>query len=855
MTPDGDQMFHILYDGTVMDERDSRVLGGDADAISERLGEAFADGLDLRRPRCAPARRARRPRPRAPGRRARGRPARARQRPALLPPPQRRRGRGPPHRLIGRTKCSTGRAGVRSAAVTSIDLNSDLGESFGVWKLGDDEAMLRVRHQRQRRLRVPRRRPLDAADGVQRGGRTTACRSAPRSPIPTCSASAGGTSTSTRASSATRCSTSSARSTPSPRSPAPRSTTSSRTARCTTRRSPTRPRPTPWSPPPPSTTRRSPCSARPARRCCERPTRPGSSRCPRRSPTGRTCPTAGSCRGPSPTRCSPTRPRWPPGGPPRDRARGRVASTGRSCASRRARSASTATRPARSTSPARCATRSTLPASACTVHGVTLRLLPSGPRAWLVELASRGCRRLRRRRAQTRRPGRRRRRAGGAHSARRGRRPRVARSSRGVAAHGRARGRAGRRRDGRGRDRGRLRRRRPRRRRRGVRHVASTRSSRATPRRRTGARSAGSPPASPTSPDSTRRCTCPAGPRRGRGCRPARWRSPPSTPPCTRACRRAAGTCSGAPTRRMWDADRDEPALVRPGHARQVRGHMTRAHRRRRRVGDDDPGRRPAGARRPRRLHRAGRSTAALRAVLNRLVGNPEDAAVLETLGGLRRAAVIGSRRGRRAPSWRRSPSPAGEIVDVEPARDTLWGYLAVRGGIAVEPVLGSRSQDSRSGLGPPPIAPGTSLPSAPTRAPRSSPTRHRHDHDRDVVDVWPGPRVDWFVDGALDQLAADGVDGVARRQPRRRTARRDRRSPRARTDELPSEGLVTGAVQVPPDGQPVVMLADHPTTGGYPVIAVVDDASLAAVVAGPPGRHAAVPRPTLTAGARHTES
>ena len=58
----------------------------------------------------------------------------------------------------------------------------------------------------------------------------------------------------------------------------------------------------------------------------------------------------------------------------------------------------------------------------------------------------------------------------------------------------------------------------------------------------------------------------------------------------------------------------------------------------------------------------------------------------------------------------------------------------------------------------------------------------------------------------------------------------------RAAHDELPSEGLVTGAVQVPPDGQPVVMLADHPTTGGYPVIAVVDDADVGRLAQRPPG-------------------
>jgi allophanate hydrolase subunit 2 len=49
----------------------------------------------------------------------------------------------------------------------------------------------------------------------------------------------------------------------------------------------------------------------------------------------------------------------------------------------------------------------------------------------------------------------------------------------------------------------------------------------------------------------------------------------------------------------------------------------------------------------------------------------------------------------------------------------------------------------------------------------------------------------------------------------------------RRRTEELPSEGMVLGAVQVPPSGRPVVFLADHPTTGGYPVVAVVLDEDL----------------------------
>jgi biotin-dependent carboxylase-like uncharacterized protein len=223
-----------------------------------------------------------------------------------------------------------------------------------------------------------------------------------------------------------------------------------------------------------------------------------------------------------------------------------------------------------------------------------------------------------------------------------------------------------------------------------------------------------------------------------------------------------------------------------------------------------------------------------LRAVLNRLVGNAEDAAVLETLGGLRvqptSAVVVATSAEMAATAVR-----AGETVDVEPASGTLWGYLAVRGGIAVEPVLGSRSQDSRSWLGPPPVTPGVTLPVGPDPGSElvvdMAPPRPR----RDVVDVWPGPRVDWFVDGALDQLAATAwtvspdVSRVGARLDGDPIAR-------CRVEELPSEGLVTGAVQIPTDGRPVVMLADHPTTGGYPVLAVVDKRSLSTVVQARPG-------------------
>ncbi len=91
-----------------------------------------------------------------------------------------------------------------------------------------------------------------------------------------------------------------------------------------------------------------------------------------------------------------------------------------------------------------------------------------------------------------------------------------------------------------------------------------------------------------------------------------------------------------------------------------------------------------------------------------------------------------------------------------------------------------------------------------------------------------PGPRADWFTARALRDLAtrAYRVSAASNRIGLRTEGPA---LERARPGELPSEGMVLGAVQVPPDGRPVVFLADHPTTGGYPVIAVVRAADLPA--------------------------
>ncbi|MFJ2032690.1 biotin-dependent carboxyltransferase family protein [Streptosporangium sp. NPDC087985] len=243
---------------------------------------------------------------------------------------------------------------------------------------------------------------------------------------------------------------------------------------------------------------------------------------------------------------------------------------------------------------------------------------------------------------------------------------------------------------------------------------------------------------------------------------------------------------------------------------------------------------------------RSGAADAPSLRLANRLVGNPESAAGIElTFGGawLRFdagawVAVSGApcalellwsgrtvTQGMGAPFWVRA---GGELRTAAPTAG-LRTYVAIRGGVDTPVVMGSRSTDSLSGLGPPPLRPGMVLPVGPTdglplitvdAAPLSTPPP-------DVLRVLPGPRDDWFVPGALAALCAEPYR-VSQDSNRVGVRLEGVRLERARDAELPSEGMVTGALQVPPDGRPIVFLADHPPTGGYPVIAVLVSADLA---------------------------
>ncbi|WP_406146918.1 biotin-dependent carboxyltransferase family protein [Streptomyces sp. NBC_01012] len=262
---------------------------------------------------------------------------------------------------------------------------------------------------------------------------------------------------------------------------------------------------------------------------------------------------------------------------------------------------------------------------------------------------------------------------------------------------------------------------------------------------------------------------------------------------------------------------------------------------------------------------RSGALDGPARRLANRLVGNAQDAAVLETTlsgcavrvtGARPVLAVVGGAGCRvivdgRPAAWGAPVLvPGGAVLEAGPAEYGLRGYLAFAGGLVPEPVLGSRSADLLSGLGPPVLREGDVLPLGPPPVLRGGdalpPGRSGGVPCADTV-PWPGvpaelvlplhrgPRDGWFTEDALRTLTT-AVYRVSERSNRIGLRTEGPALRRARDDELPSEGMVLGAVQVPPDGHPVVFLNDHPTTGGYPVVGVIAEAALAGAAQAVPG-------------------
>lgn len=234
----------------------------------------------------------------------------------------------------------------------------------------------------------------------------------------------------------------------------------------------------------------------------------------------------------------------------------------------------------------------------------------------------------------------------------------------------------------------------------------------------------------------------------------------------------------------------------------------------------------------------------------NRLVGNPEDAAVLETtMSGVAfrvsadcHVAVTGAwaevRVDERATGWALPVwVPAGALIDIGEAIHGVRCYVAVSGGVTVAPVLGSRSTDLLSGLGPPVLRDGDRLPVGEPMNPPAGIDMAPYPAPADecLLRILLGPRDDWITPASLAQLGRASY--LVAPASNRIGLRLDGPALQWRTDtELPSEGTVTGAVQVPPDGKPLIFLADHPTTGGYPVIAVVHPEDLSRCAQARPG-------------------
>jgi len=234
-------------------------------------------------------------------------------------------------------------------------------------------------------------------------------------------------------------------------------------------------------------------------------------------------------------------------------------------------------------------------------------------------------------------------------------------------------------------------------------------------------------------------------------------------------------------------------------------------------------------------------------ALANRLAGNATSAGTLELTGrGTRlrclapcHVAAVGAAPevrvdGTLAPAGQLLPLFGGQVLEVGRLHGGCRSYLSVAGGFLGPEWFGSLASDELTGLGAGPLAPGSPLhagpwapplgdhlaPGAATELVPGAPVELR---------VLPGPHAERFEPDALARLAGAvfTVEPTSNRVGIRLRAAAGGPAPAGRraAGELDSQGVVTGAVQLPPDGDPVVLMPDHATLGGYPVVAVVASA------------------------------
>ena len=244
-------------------------------------------------------------------------------------------------------------------------------------------------------------------------------------------------------------------------------------------------------------------------------------------------------------------------------------------------------------------------------------------------------------------------------------------------------------------------------------------------------------------------------------------------------------------------------------------------------------------------------------ALANRLVGNPEGAAAIEITGGdaafeaegdlliaLAGADAEATLDGEPLPLYRARWMHHGAVLRLERPRHCCRTYLAVAGGIATPPVLGSRATDLVAGLGGldgRSLRQGDILPIGPPPTPAQGwllpPPVAPADPDTVILRVVLGPRHDWFEPATLALFAA-ATFAVTPRSDRTGLRLAGAAILPAHQGSLASEGVAPGAIQIPPDGQPILLLADCRGVGGYPVIAAVISADLPLAGQLPPGAH-----------------
>jgi allophanate hydrolase len=229
------------------------------------------------------------------------------------------------------------------------------------------------------------------------------------------------------------------------------------------------------------------------------------------------------------------------------------------------------------------------------------------------------------------------------------------------------------------------------------------------------------------------------------------------------------------------------------------------------------------------------------------LVGNEADAAAIEIVGGAftfrcdnaRIVAVTGrdvALRGRDLmPGWTAAFARPGETFSVVGGERSRFVYLAVSGGIATETILGSRSAYLPAGIGRA-LRAGEALALGPTRvdAARAGRSAVGPDYDTGQIRAITGPHAQRFTDEAESLFFSSEfrVEPASDRMGTRLSGPRIG----AREGEILTCGVVAGAVQVPSGGAPIVLLAEHQATGGYPVIATVISADLGLVAQRLPG-------------------